>query len=91
MRCRKCGSDLPQRPGPGRPLSYCSKGCRRAAEYELRRIQSALEDVEGQIRWCRFKFNGRRPEQEPMFEAERLRLEARLRELLDDGGEERAA
>ncbi|WP_189110504.1 hypothetical protein [Streptomyces camponoticapitis] len=80
---------MPARPGPGRPATYCSKACRRAAEYELRRIQAALETVEGQIRSCRFGWGGRSMERDfPKYEAERVRLEARLRELLDDGSED---
>ncbi len=82
--CRKCGRDLPASTGPGRPRSYCSTGCRRAAEYELRRLQKALEEVEEQIRWCRFGFNCRKESDIPKFDAERIRLEARLREVLDD-------
>lgn len=39
--CSECGAPIGQ-PTTGRPRSYCSALCRRAAEYELRRIQSAL-------------------------------------------------
>jgi hypothetical protein len=46
-RCVKC--ERPLKPtGVGRPPSYCSTGCRRAAEYELRRIQRHLERLEAQ-------------------------------------------
>lgn len=84
MTCRKCGSELPTRTGRGRSPTYCSSGCRRATEYELRRLQKALELVEEQARWCRFGWHGRRPTEAAKYDAERVRLEDRLRELLDD-------
>ncbi|MFH0244438.1 hypothetical protein ACGRHY_18940 [Streptomyces sp. HK10] len=69
---------------------YCSTGCRRAAEYELRRLQHALEAVEERARAYRFGQFGRSKEPPAEVEEERLRLEARLRELLDDGSEDAA-
>jgi hypothetical protein len=74
-RCVKC--ERPLKPtGGGRPPTYCSTGCRRAAEYELRRIQRHLERLEAQ-------------RESPLFAegAEHAigELEARLRILLDDG------
>lgn len=53
-------------------------------EYEVRRLQKALEDVEEQLRWCRFGWNGRSEKDAPKFDLERMLLEERLRELLDD-------
>jgi len=53
-------------------------------EFELRRVQTALGDVEDQLRACRFGWFGRRGSDAPRFDAERLRLERRLRVLLDD-------
>lgn len=87
LRCRKCGRPIAQAAGRGRPRAYCSTGCRRAMEYELRRLQSALEDVEEQQRWCRLGWYGRSPAQATKYDGERLRLEDRLRELLDDDQE----
>jgi len=84
--CVKCSRPLPERSGPGRPALYCSTACRRAAEYELRRAQSALEQVEEQVRACGFGWYGRTAADAPMYDAERVRLEARLRLLL--GGDE---
>jgi hypothetical protein len=74
-RCGKC--ETPLKPtGVGRSPTYCSTGCRRAAEYELRRIQRHLERLEAQ-------------RESPMFaegaEDAIATLEARLRILLDDG------
>jgi hypothetical protein len=47
--CVKCGTDLEQ-PATGRPKIYCSVGCRRAAEFEIRRISKAIEATEADIR-----------------------------------------
>ena len=84
--CRKCRTPLPERaPGaPGRPRIYCSTGCREATKLEIRRLDRAVEAVEEQIRFCRFGWYGRTPADEPHYEPERVRLEQRLRELLDD-------
>ncbi len=82
LSCRKCGRDLPE---SGRPRSYCSVGCRRAAEFEVRRLQKALESTEGMIRQCRFGWNCLTEDDIPKYAAEVERLEARLREELDDG------
>ena len=44
--CRYCSRDLHEARN-GRPRDYCSVGCRRAAEYEIRRISRRLEELEG--------------------------------------------
>jgi hypothetical protein len=95
--CRKCGAALAGRAGAGRPASYCSKGCRRAAEYELRRVQDALAAVEKRAMEHRehvalaphFGLNccGRGEavvRHLEWLEEERVRLEQRMRVLLDD-------
>jgi hypothetical protein len=81
-RCVKC--ERPLKPtGVGRPPSYCSTGCRRAAEYELRRIQRHLERLEAQ-RESRFFAKD--------TERAIAALEVRLRTLLEDAdGDIRAA
>ena len=79
MTCIKCGHEIPPHAGPGRPRRYCSTGCRRAMEYELRRLQRALENVEERQRWDRIN-----RQENPALEQERRRVESRLRELLDD-------
>jgi hypothetical protein len=48
-------------------------------EYELRRLQRALENVEERQRWDRIN-----RQENPALEQERRRVESRLRELLDD-------
>jgi hypothetical protein len=42
----KCGTPL-SKPPTGRPPSYCSRTCRRAAEFEIRRCERRLERLEG--------------------------------------------
>jgi hypothetical protein len=72
--CLKCRAPLTPT-DVGRPPTYCSTGCRRAAEYELRRIQRHLERLEAQ-------------RESPFFVKDTERaiaaLEARLRTLLED-------
>jgi len=53
-------------------------------EYETRRLQNALDAIEEQLRWCRLDWNGRSEPQSGTYDTERERLEAKLRELLDD-------
>jgi len=43
--CRYCGLPV-SKPRTGRPATYCSTGCRRAAEYDIRRLSRRLEFVE---------------------------------------------
>lgn len=87
-QCLKCGAAYDPATG-GRPARYCSTGCRRAGKNEIRRIDRAIEAVEEQIRWCRFGWSGRREADIPTYDAERERLEQRLRQLLDDEPERR--
>ncbi len=44
--CRYCGAKLPQSEAPGRPSSYCSAGCGRAAQSERQRIGRHLLRLE---------------------------------------------
>jgi hypothetical protein len=85
--CLKCDEPL-QQPTTGRPALYCSTGCRRAAEYELRRLQRHLEAIEGELRAIRL---GRSawPEHSRKLQNERKRLETRLAELLDTEPDQR--
>lgn len=86
MRCAKCGATLRAKAGPGRPRRFCSPVCKRAADYELRRVQRALERIESRTR--SYRVDGLTGLAERL-DVERLRLEERLRELLDDGSTER--
>ena len=42
----KCGLEIKQASSNGRPKQYYSSACRRAAEYEIRRIDASLADLE---------------------------------------------
>jgi hypothetical protein len=92
--CLKCGVALSEEPTGGRPPSYCSAACRRAAEFELRRLQRAIESAEKERDRCQRKVDGvqphygnpDRPAHELAWWTRRVAtLEARLRELLADG------
>ncbi len=47
------------------------------------RLQRALEAIEEQLTWCRLGWYARKPSDAARYDAERLRLESQLRELLD--------
>ncbi len=50
--CARCGSPV-QQPSSGRPRVYCAVGCRRAVEYELRRLDAAVRYAERQFTLAR--------------------------------------
>lgn len=86
--CIKCGTDLPPH-GKGRPPTYCSQGCRRSTEYELRRIQRHLEALEREAQWLKWQppdvhtNNGRVRDAVVRTATDIAELEARMRVLLD--------
>jgi hypothetical protein len=90
--CVKCGTELSV-PETGRPPRYCSKGCRRAAEYEIRRLQRHLEDLELRERSWRQDADGvgishgggkgRIEKHLEWHRAEIARVERRVRDLLE--------
>jgi hypothetical protein len=41
-QCPECGSPMPAAKSTGRPPTYCTSVCRRAAEFALRRAQVLL-------------------------------------------------
>ncbi len=88
--CLKCGSPL-TKSATGRPPRYCSVACRRAAEYERKRIQRHLERLEiqgeelGQSRWKLSDTLGRTHRQQVNDNRKAIAAkEARLRELLEE-------
>lgn len=93
--CLKCGGKL-KRPATGRPPKFCSTGCRRAAEYELRRLQRRLEALEERASALRQEpdrgmhdvYGRTRLEQLAAVEAEIDEAEDRLRLLLEAGSPE---
>ncbi len=88
--CLKCGKPL-TKPATGRPPSYCSRGCRRSAEHEIRRINRYIErlEIEGEgLRNSRNKLGdwlGRSHRQQVNDNRKALaEKETRLRELLEE-------
>lgn len=92
--CYKCGRELVI-PPTGRPPRYCSVGCRRAVEYEVRRIERALDRLEEQRERVALDTYGspkHRASKIQSLDALIAQAEDRLRDLLDDTtGEEPAA
>jgi len=91
--CARCATPLTAS-STGRPPSYCSTRCRRAAEYELRRLQRRLETAERERdRWHRavhhpaaFGHNADYARRHlAAFTDEAERLSARLVQLVGDG------
>lgn len=93
-RCRKCGRRLPRAEGPGRPPRWCSTGCRRSAEYAVKRLNRRIERLEVRLDDDRGPPNekdafgmGIGPKRSERHEETRAtirELEARLAELLED-------
>lgn len=79
-KCRVCSSPLAVRAGPGRPRSYCGPLCRRAAEYEIRRVQSLLLRAERMLQDVRLNsdLNYWRTPDERGHECSRLEAEVQL-------------
>jgi hypothetical protein len=44
--CPQCGRSIKPAPGVGRPKTFCSVACRRAAEFEIRRCNERLAYLE---------------------------------------------
>ena len=92
LKCRKCGTPL-AKPATGRPPRYCSTGCRRAAEYEIRRLNRHLERLESDretLANYRTRYRdllGRTHRQQVADTVQAIAgAEARLKKLLDDDG-----
>ena len=90
LTCAKCGKAM-SKPSTGRPPRWCSTGCRRSAEREIRRLDRRLESLETQRvdlksdRSGLRDMGGRSPEQQVAANAEAIEeAEARLKRLLDD-------
>ena len=80
--CLKCGSAIDGLATTGRPKSYCSIACRRSAELEVRRLNSRLEKLEGDLSNTRLGY-GFEPEKDAAkLVAEIIIQEARLLKLL---------
>lgn len=92
--CVKCGRPV-KKPATGRPPDYCSTGCRRSAEFEIRRINRLLEKLEERASRLRHEPDkgvmdwAHRTHAQALAdcEAEIVDAEERLRLLLDGAGE----
>ena len=49
MTCATCGGTLPASADTGRPRTYCGEPCKRAAGYEITRINRRLEKLENNL------------------------------------------
>ena len=49
MNCIKCKAEMPPQDGPGRPSRYCSAGCKRAAGYEITRLNRHIQRLEERL------------------------------------------
>ena len=47
--CAHCGNKLPAPASTGRPRTFCGEACKRAAAYEITRLNRLLERLEGQL------------------------------------------
>jgi len=92
MQCLKCMTEMAEYAGTGRPPVYCSKECRRVAEYELRRLDRLLGKLEADaLKWREphtfgeMSQPGRKKKRARFYAAEIEKAEARLRVLLSGG------
>lgn len=46
MNCLKCGKQLPDIEGPGRPRKFCGEACRKSAAMEVRRLDARIAKLE---------------------------------------------
>ena len=92
--CIKCGLPIKTAATTGRPSDYCSTSCRRAAEYEIGRINRRLADLENDlVSENRYKHEGvnfagqRYPERLAALQDAITESEARLKRLLSAKGD----
>ena len=83
--CRTCKAPLTL-PKAGRPPSYCSVGCRRMAQHEIRRINKTISRLQESAAY--YYVDGRivLPDdaaQAEFIAAELVKARKRLQELLD--------
>jgi hypothetical protein len=77
--CLVCGGPLAP-PATGRPPTYCSPACRRDGEYERRRLDRQLDDLERYQRNLRLL--GTEERQQRRIDGELAAMRGRLRALL---------
>lgn len=79
LNCLKCGHQLPEIEGPGRPRKFCSEVCRKVAAMEIRRLDARIAKLEKDESSYRIKGAG---EWAKRAAEEIRRLEAKLDELV---------
>lgn len=82
--CIKCGKEIEDQATTGRPKDYCSTGCRRAAEHEVRRINLRLEKLEEQLSNNRIGYGLPSEKISKNLKSEIAIYEERLRVLLEN-------
>jgi hypothetical protein len=86
--CLKCRRPLPERQGTtGRPPAYCSVSCRRAAEFEIGRVNRLIENLEETLSRLRCDRVSAFLHDIPALETELTLQRQRLLELLDEPDE----
>lgn len=99
MTCPECSGTMPEAKPTGRPATYCSPACRRAAEYAIRRAQVLLTRAQRAEQDAGMKMALETTDWHRKDAAAKLsywrdevaRLRASLRELLAGVGSEDAA
>lgn len=81
--CRRCGAGLTPA-STGRPPIFCGEACRRLTEREIARLDRLLAKLEERILNQRASPTISWAATVEALEVEHARIEARLRELLDD-------
>jgi hypothetical protein len=77
-----CRAAIKQPRGRGQPRRFCGRPCRRAAEFELRRIGTRLANLETYLSNLRVYGGEILAKQQPGVEQELARLQARQLVLL---------
>ena len=88
MTCPECSGPMPATKATGRPATYCSPTCRRAAEYAIRRAQVLLTRAQRAEQDARLRVAtgwGHKDDAKVVdfWSGEVDRLRGSLRELLD--------
>ncbi len=97
LTCAACKGPIEQA-ASGRPRKFCSEGCRRSADLEVRRLDRQLDIAESRLRGARdwlakieagFASGGTQTKPMAVFDVTRAELrvadlQSRLRTLLDE-------
>lgn len=88
VTCPQCGNSLPPAPARGRPPTYCGTTCRRAAEFEIKRIQARLlsaerAEIKSRLDEVTYSYGRKDHSRETEFwQSEVVRIKAELRTAL---------